>query len=217
MSLKRHLRVAPISRSDSVRLCEEYHYSGKAYPKSQVHLGVFWKGDLEGVMAYGCPIDRRKVLGLVEGTQWHEMCELNRMAFSPCLPKNSESRALAVSFRLFKKHAPHIKWLLSYADGAQSGSGAIYRATGWVLTQKKKNGSLYVDHDGTVLSDIGIRTGDRMQSKIASRIGRPARSHKDFVDAGLVKIDGYQYRYIKILDEACSLACDTLDYDCARG
>lgn len=216
MSLKQNLRIEPISRQKANDLCRRHHYSGKPYPKSQVHLGAFWKGDLEGVMCFGCPIDRRKVLGLVEGTEWHEMCELNRMAFSPRLPRNSESRSLAIAFRLFRKHAPQIKWILSYADGAQSGSGAIYRATGWTLTQVKQNSALYRTPDGRVVSDVGIRTGGDLQEEISDRIGRPARSHHDFVEAGLERIEGCQYRYIKLLDDGLTLSCDRLPYSRAR-
>jgi len=31
-------------------------------------------------------------------------------------------------------HLPQIKWVISYADGTQAGSGTIYRASGFVLT-----------------------------------------------------------------------------------
>jgi hypothetical protein len=178
-----------------------------------VHLGVFWDGRLEGVMAFGAPIDRRRVLHLVEGTSWHEMAELNRMAFSPILPRNSESRALAVAFRLFKRYAPHVKWLLSYADGAQSGSGVIYRATGWLLTQARPNASIYRLPDGRVVTDIGIRTSAALQAEMSAKIGRPVRRLEDLADAGAVLLDGMQYRYIKPLYKGLKLTCPVLQYD----
>jgi hypothetical protein len=37
------------------------------------------------------------------------MLELNRMAFDDYLPKYSESRCIAISIKLIKKNAPHIK------------------------------------------------------------------------------------------------------------
>jgi hypothetical protein len=61
------------------------------------------------------------------------------MAFSDILPRNSESRAIAISIRLIKKNAPHIKWIVSFADGCQCGDGTIYRASGFELTAIKKN------------------------------------------------------------------------------
>jgi hypothetical protein len=38
------------------------------------------------------------------------------MAFSELLPKNSESRAIAISIKLLKKNAPNLKWIISFAD-----------------------------------------------------------------------------------------------------
>ena len=90
-------------------------------------------------MSYGCPIDKRKVIGIVKGTKWNEFLELNRMAFSDLLPKYSESRCIAISMKLLKKNAPHIKWVLSFADGTQCGDGTIYRASGFKLIGIKKN------------------------------------------------------------------------------
>jgi hypothetical protein len=61
------------------------------------------------------------------------------MAFSDLLPKNSESRAIAISIKLLKKHTPQIKWIISFADGCQCGDGTIYRASGFELSDIKKN------------------------------------------------------------------------------
>ena len=41
------------------------------------------------------------------------------MAFSDLLPRNSESRALAISIKLLKKKAPQIKRIVSFADACQ--------------------------------------------------------------------------------------------------
>jgi len=99
--------LKPIDGKRAREIVCRYHYSGKAYPKSQLHIGVFYRGRLEGAMQYGPPIDRRRLLPLVEGTEWHEFCELNRMAFGPALPRNAESRALSIASRLIREHAPH--------------------------------------------------------------------------------------------------------------
>ena len=101
---------------------------------SQIHIGVFYGGKLEGAMQFGPSLDKRKLQGLVEGTLWNEFIELNRLAFTDNLPRNSESRALAVAMKLLRKHAPQIKWVVTFADGTQCGDGTIYRAAGFVLT-----------------------------------------------------------------------------------
>lgn len=87
----KNLRVAPIRSADANALVQRVHYSGKVVPNSQLHLGVFLGGRLEGVMQFGPSMDKRKTLGLVRDTQWNGFLELNRMAFGERLPRNSES------------------------------------------------------------------------------------------------------------------------------
>ena len=153
--------IKPISAKAANALVKRVHYSGKVVNNSILHFGAFLNGKLEGAMSFGSPMDKRKVLPLVEGTEWNNMLELNRMAFSDRLPRNSESRAMAVAFRLIKKHYPHIEWIISFADGSQCGDGAIYRASGFVLTQIKENSQIRVNP----------KTGEAMQSMAAFHAG----------------------------------------------
>jgi hypothetical protein len=128
------IRVAPIRAEAANALVRRVHYSWKVVQNSQLHLGVFLDGRLEGAMQFGTSLDKRKLIGLVEGTRWNEFIELNRMAFSEALPRNSESRALGVAMRLIRKHYPQLKWVVSFADGTHCGDATIYRASGFVLT-----------------------------------------------------------------------------------
>lgn len=142
------VRVIPANIANA--FVKKHHYSGKVVNNSALHFGAFLDDMLHGVMSFGSPLDKRKVLGLVEGTKWNEMLELNRMAFDEHLPRNSESRCISVAIKLLKKNAPHIKWILSFADGTQCGDGAIYRASGFVLCGISKNAGIYQMPDGTV-------------------------------------------------------------------
>ena len=45
-----------------------HHYSGKVVNNSQLHFGCFLDGRLHGVLSYGPSLDKKKMLGLVEGT-----------------------------------------------------------------------------------------------------------------------------------------------------
>ena len=178
--------VKPITAQAANALVKRVHYSGKVVPNSTLHFGAYLNDKLEGVMSFGGSIDKRKVLPLVDGTQWNGMLELNRMAFSDRLPRNSESRCMAVAFRLIKKHYPHIEWVLSFSDGCQCGDGTIYRASGFVLTQIKENSQIRINPE----------TGMPVQSMAAFHIGKT----KDFKD--WQKIRGYQLRYIYFLNES---------------
>lgn len=139
MSSAKDIQIRVIPSKVSRPFVEKHHYSGKCVNNSSLHLGAFLDGRLHGVMDFGPPLDKSKVIHLVEGTQWNGMLELNRMAFDDVLPKNSESRCIAVAAKMIKKHAPQVKWLLSFADACLCGDGAIYRASGFVLTDIRPN------------------------------------------------------------------------------
>lgn len=134
------LKVIPSSIANP--FIKAHHYSGKVVNNSCLHFGAFLDGGLHGVMSYGPSLDKRKIMGLVEGTGWNEFLELNRMAFDEYLPRNSESRCIGQSIRLIKKKAPQIKWIISFADGCSCGDGTIYRASNFVLTDIKSNKNL---------------------------------------------------------------------------
>ena len=121
------------------------HYSGKVVPNSTLHFGCFLDDKLHGVMSYGNCINKKGTINLVAGTKWSGFIELNRMAFDDVLPRNSESRCIAISMRLLKKNAPHIQWVISFADGTQCGDGTIYRASGFKLVGIVDNTALRIN------------------------------------------------------------------------
>ncbi len=184
MGKAKDIIVKPISAKDGNECCKRFHYSGKVVPNSQLHFGVFINGKLNGVMQFGPSMVKAGVIGLVKGTQWNNFLELNRMAFGPLLPKNSESRALAVAFRMIRKAYPHIDWIISFADGTQCGDGTIYRASGFVLTGIKANDTLRIDPE----------TGKPIQGMAAFHKGKT----KDF--SSWERLKGFQLRYIYFLN-----------------
>jgi hypothetical protein len=161
MPTAKDILLRPISAQDANALVRRVHYSGKVVNNSQLHIGVFLAGKLEGAMQFGPSLDKRKIQGLVTGTAWHEFLELNRMAFSEALPRNSESRALSVAMRLLRQHAPQVKWVISFADGTQCGDGTIYRAAGFVLTGIKQNDQIWQAPDGVSVATSRVATDTR--------------------------------------------------------
>jgi len=187
MASAKDIRVAPISGADAAALVRRVHYSGKVVPNSQLHLGVFLDERLEGVMQFGPSMDKRKVQGLVADTGWNGFLELNRMAFSDRLPRNSESRALGVAMRMIRKHYPHIEWVISFADGTQCGDGTIYRASGFVLTAVRENKTILRLPDGTIVADKTLQNANHATT------GRNAAWWKK---NGAQPLAGFQLRYI---------------------
>lgn len=222
------IRIAPIPRQAANALVKRLHYSGRVVGNSQLHFGVFVGDKLEGAMQFGPSMDKRKLQGVVRETPWNGFLELNRMAFSDRLPRNSESRALSIAFMLIRKHYPHIQWVVSFSDGTQSGDGTIYRASGFVLTGIRKNTTIWGNAQGEIVHDIAVKSQPHKKEIIFNRATltdtrRPARqeaiatinrvtltkgkhmetggaSMKMFKDAGFKPLPGFQLRYIYFLD-----------------
>lgn len=204
MASAKDIIVKPIKSAAANALVKRIHYSGKVVQNSQLHFGVFLNGKLEGVMSFGSPMDKKKVLPLVEGTSWSGMLELNRMAFSDALPRNSESRAMAIAFRSIKKHYPHIEWILSFSDGTQCGDGTIYRASGFLLTQIKKNSTLYLMPDGQRIAGMTLEANYNTEKvrNVSKAIGveHKPRTRKQWKALGASPIEGFMFRYIYFIN-----------------
>lgn len=184
---------------------KKYHYSEKVVPNSTLHFGAFLDEKLHGVMSYGNSMDKYKVSQAVKNTGWYEFIELNRMAFDDYLPKNSESRCISISIRLIKKNAPHIKWIVSFADGSQCGDGSIYRAAGFHLVSIKPN------------KQILEYNGQRIAKKTLDNKNYPKINGKYYsrylLENGLAKpIDGFQLKYIYLINKSCEINGPVLSY-----
>ena len=187
MGKAKDIVLRPIAVAQANELVKRVHYSGKVVQNSQIHIGVFYDGRLEGAMQFGPSLDKRKIQGLVTGTAWHEFIELNRMAFSEALPRNSESRAIAIAMRLLKKHAPQIKWVISFADGTQCGDGTIYRASGFVLTGIRENNQIWVAPSGEITTRLvatDTRRPERQRLLAGVAAGAAAISHTSVTAQG---------------------------------
>jgi hypothetical protein len=197
MGKAKDILLQPIDSKTANTFIRRVHYSGKVVQNSQIHIGVFYQGKLEGALQFGPSLDKRKMLGLVEGTKWNEFVELNRLAFTDVLPRNSESRAIAVAMRILRKHAPHLKWVVSFADATQCGDGTIYRASGFVLTGIKETKELVSLPSG----EIKHRTALNTNYGLVNKTGGVRYGNKKWADVlGGLPVDGYQLRYIYFLD-----------------
>ncbi len=218
MDSAKDIVLKPITAQEANELVRRVHYSGKVVQNSQLHIGVYYNGKLEGAMQFGPSLDKRKIQGLVKDTGWHEFIELNRMAFTDVLPRNSESRALSIGMKLLRKYAPQIKWVVTFADGTQCGDGTIYRAAGFVLTGITENKSILELPDGfrfalTSVCAQGKKGGAKVKQEVKNRIvshttitkgshilETGSTSIKPYLDAGAKFKDGFQLRYIYFID-----------------
>lgn len=190
---------------------KRWHYSGKSAINAYLHFGCFLDNSLHGVLQFGPPLQKSNILGLVKDTKWNDFIELNRMAFDNYLPKNSESRCLAISMRLIRINTPQIKWVVSFADSTQSGDGAIYRASGFILTSIKENSTLYQLPNGFIFADIGLRASSyKLREKVGYKVGELFSKFKQ--RTGAIKLKGFQLRYIYLIDKSCKLTVPIIPF-----
>lgn len=202
MGKAKQIIIKPINSKAAREFVKKNHYSGKFMVNSNLHFGCFLNGVLGGVLQFGNSIDKRKMLGLVENTGWNEFLELNRMAFSDLLPKNSESRCIAIAIRLIKKHYPHIKWIISFADGCQCGDGTIYRASGFLLTAIKQNKTILL-WNNQIIADKTLNSSNYIKKGLSAGIAKKQ---------GAKPLDGFQLRYIYLIDKTCKITVPVLPF-----
>jgi hypothetical protein len=206
MTSARDMVIRPVTSTVGRRFIETHHYSEKNKSNSQMYLGAYLAGSLEGVLSLGPPNDRSKMLGLVEGSAWENMCELNRMVFTDRLPKNSESRALGFAMRLLRKHRPQVKWVVSFADATRCGDGTIYRASGFLLTDIRVSKNLAELPDGSVIHKIAlVSQPTKPRPELGGRsFADVTGGRSDFAAycraAGATVVPGHQLRYIRFVD-----------------
>lgn len=208
MSLVKQIQVRTITAARGNLYIKKHHYSGKVATNSQLHFGAFLDDKLMGVLQFGPSLDKSKIQPLVRGTGWNEFIELNRMAFDDDLPKNAESRVIAICLRLIKKHAPHIKWVISFADGTQCGDGTIYRASGFVLTAINKSMNLAAVPGYGTVHKMTLESGPNVpRPELGGRTyyeltGGKYNFKKYVEEVNGTILPGFQLRYINFLDQS---------------
>lgn len=208
MGRAREIEIRVIPSKIANAFIRKHHYSGKVVNNSVLHFGCFLDGKLHGVLQYGNSLDKRRIMSLVEGTGWNDFLELNRMAFDEYLPRNSESYCICKTLRMIRKQAPHIKWVISFADGCSCGDGTIYRATNFVLTQIKENFNLCELPTGEKVHKMSLEnnaTSPRPELGGASYFditGGKFDFRKYVKAVGGKILKGFQLRYIYFIDKS---------------
>lgn len=104
------------------------HYA-RRLPSISFAYGLFFRGELVGVVTYGMPPSPSLCRGIA-GEAWKDcVIELNRLCLLHNKP-NEASRLVGASLRLL----PATKIVVSYADTAQDHLGYVYQATNFLYT-----------------------------------------------------------------------------------
>ncbi len=111
---------------------KNWHYS-KSMPAGRlVRFGVWENKIYKGcvLLGLGACQNSHKPYNLKK----KEVCELVRIALKNHI--NPVTRILAICLKLFKKHCPGIKLIISFADENQGHLGKIYQASNWYYIGK---------------------------------------------------------------------------------
>lgn len=133
------IRLDRISMAMADAYSIKYHYLHRTAKNSKIAFGIFAGGELHGIMIWGLPV--AKIKGQYGKT--YTQLELRRMYCDAGLPKNSESRCLAVAARILGRLFPQVKLLVAYSDLSHGHKGGIYKAAGWIFA-----GKITADADG---------------------------------------------------------------------
>ena len=203
------------------------HYSGKVVANSKLHFGCFLDNKLHVVMSFGSSLRKSHVVNLVDtgdktnNEKWNKFLELNRMAFDDYLPKNSESRCFSIAIKLIKKNAPHIKWIISFADALQCGDGTIYRAMNFKLTGLTEYKEFYELPNGEIVLGATLRLSgytswlkpfiSKETFNKVSNEGSKSRPVMEYIRAKQLQ-NGYSLRYIYLIDKTCKITVPILPF-----
>lgn len=127
---KSSLKLAIVASDVASRYLDRHHPLGSGHGFSFA-IGVWFNGLLSGVMTFGNPISNLAVHRYKISQR--ECLELRKMHVLDVLPKNSESRCLAIAAKLVFRQYPRIKLLLTYCD--ESEGATAYKASGWIACE----------------------------------------------------------------------------------
>lgn len=184
--------VKEINRDLANKIIVENHYSKKFYNATYIHLGVFMKDQMVGVLQFGYAMNPASCASVVANTEMDEYLELNRMWLDDAAPRNSESRAISYAIKFIKKKYPKIKWIQSFADERCNCFGVVYQASNFEYYGE--HSSVFYELDGEIYHKSLMERNPKL-SKAAARL----QNGKDRATASSYR----QFRYIYFIDRRC--------------
>lgn len=191
--------VKEIDRSLANDIVVKNHYSKKFYNATYIHLGVYINKELLGVLQYGYAMNPASGGSVVKGTKNNQYLELNRMWLDDKAERNSETMALAYSFRYIRTKYPSVKWIQSFADERCGGLGIVYQAASFGYYGEHT--SSFWEWDNEIFHNIQmtVKKGTRRYTKRVHDL----QTNKDQA----IKHDLRQFRYLKFLDSRWKKRC----------
>ena len=194
--------VKQIERDKANDIIIKNHYSKKSFNNSYIHLGVFIKNELLGVLQFGHLMNPASANSTVTGSDSYSCLELNRMWLDDKAKRNSESMAISYSIKYIKGTHKKIKWIQSFADERCGGLGIVYQACSF---------GFYGEHTSSFweLENIVYHNTSMTVSKKSTRYKNNVGGcqYLQLNKENAIKHDLRQFRYIKFLDKSWKSKC----------
>ncbi|HCY83279.1 MAG TPA: hypothetical protein DHV22_17600 [Xanthomarina gelatinilytica] len=191
--------IKEIERNIANKIIMENHYSKKYYNATYIHLGLFVKNDLKGVLQYGYAMNPASCGSVVKDTKQDEYLELNRMWIADRIGEYPESKSISYSLKYIRRKFPKIKWIQSFADERCGGFGIVYQACSFDYYGSHK--SDFWELEGKVYHNIQMTVSK--ESKRYSGEAKYLQENKHRAK----KMNLKQFRYIKFLDQREKKKC----------
>ena len=107
------------------------HYSHTTSKNRFLSLGVFYEDTLCGGVQFGKGIRPKSKQAWGIQVTPDNAIEFDRLWLSDVCPRFSETVVISMTHKIIRKSYPHIRFILSYADGFQGYTGTIYKAAGY--------------------------------------------------------------------------------------
>jgi hypothetical protein len=180
--------VRPIPFVVAREIIKKNHYLHSLPGGTKLTFGVFLADTLLGAITFGA--GPSLAYRLVRDASMADCLALTRLWLSDVLPKNAESRVIAIAIRALRQNTG-VKFLLSYADPGAGHVGTIYQSTNWLYTGLADVSPVYDLGDGIL----------RHSRTLGFTFG--SHSRKYFASQGIALKPIFQpakYRYVYFLD-----------------
>lgn len=154
-------RVETCELAECRRLVEAYHYAGGGSNTATYRHGLYRNEDsaLMGC-AWWIPPTKGAALATYAG-DWRRVLSLSRLVCAPEVPTNGASFLIGRSVRAIRDDG-RFDCLVTYADGWQEHTGAIYRATNWEYCGETKPEAVWVNSSGRM---VARKAGPKTRTK----------------------------------------------------
>jgi hypothetical protein len=199
------LREIPLKIANE--LIVKNYWTHKISKPPKYSLGIYIDGDIKGVIQLGWGVNPKETQKKVKGTKEGEWLELVKMWTANEVPPNTGSKAMGLMFQWIRDNQPHIKWLITFANGAAGHVGTQYQASNWIYTGYNKVGGMWVTKEGEMIHNLTLMYNDKIpntkRETLESIYGTP-----------LYRVVGGQFRYFYFIHkgERKNLTLDELPY-----